>query len=41
MVMLTYYDMFWVAHYTMDMASNLYNGYGIEFMQWLWFEFNG
>jgi hypothetical protein len=32
MVMLTYgyyFDIFWVAHYTMDMALNLYNGYGI------------
>jgi hypothetical protein len=24
------YDLFRVAHYTIDMASNLYKGYGIE-----------
>ena len=37
MVMLTYGgDMFQVVHYTIYMASNIYNGYGIEFMQWLY-----
>jgi hypothetical protein len=28
---LTYrYDISWVAYYTIDMVSDLYNGYGIE-----------
>ena len=31
-ISLTYsYDMSWLEHYTIDMVSNLYKGYGIEF----------
>jgi hypothetical protein len=27
-----------VAHYEIDMVSNLYKGYGIEFWDWIWFD---
>jgi hypothetical protein len=30
-----------VAHYAIDMVSNLYKGYGIEFWDWIWFDVNG